>query len=71
VAAAKLDGIDYAVAAFRKNESWLDEARKQGITSNVYTVNDRATMRWFIDRKTDFITTDEPELLADVLTSGK
>ena len=63
VAAAKLDGIDYAITAFKKNESWFEESRRVEITTNVYTVNDRKTMQWFLDHKTDFITTNEPELL--------
>jgi len=71
VAAAKLGGIDYAITAFKKNENWLEEARKEKITSNVYTVNDEKTMQWFLDRKIDFITTNEPELLIKLLQEGK
>jgi glycerophosphoryl diester phosphodiesterase len=67
VAAAKLDGIDYAIAAFKKNESWVDDCRTSKITSNVYTVNDQETMKWFLDKKIDFITTNEPELLIKLL----
>ena len=71
VAAAKLDGIDYAIAAFKKNESWVDDCRTAKITSNVYTVNDEATMQWFLDKKIDFITTNEPELLLKLLKERK
>ena len=71
VAAEKLDGIDYAITAFKKNETWLDESRKEKITSNVYTVNDQETMQWFLDRKVDFITTNEPELLLKLVKGGQ
>lgn len=65
--ADKLWGYDYHYNVLKKNESWLKEAREQGLTTNAWTVNDKKTMQWMLDRKIDFITTNEPEMLLDLL----
>lgn len=59
----KVYGIDYHQSVFRKNESWIESAKTHGISLNVWTVNKPEDMRWFIEKKFDYITTDEPELL--------
>jgi glycerophosphoryl diester phosphodiesterase len=41
----------------------MQEAHEKGLTINVWTVNDPALMDWFLERKADFITTNEPEIL--------
>ncbi|GAB2801969.1 glycerophosphodiester phosphodiesterase [Rhabdobacter roseus] len=66
VAAAGLYGLDYHHSVFKKNENWIEEAKQQKLTLNVWTVNDRSLMEWFLERKVDFITTDEPELLLEM-----
>ncbi|QHT66996.1 glycerophosphodiester phosphodiesterase [Rhodocytophaga rosea] len=63
----RLFGLDYNYNVLKKNEQWLEEARKHKITVNVWTVNDKETMQWFLDRKADFITTNEPELLLGII----
>lgn len=63
----KIWGIDYHYNVFRKNTGWIAEAKKLGINLNVWTVNDAADMQWFIDQKFDYITTDEPELLFELI----
>jgi glycerophosphoryl diester phosphodiesterase len=67
LAADKLFGLDYHYNILKKNEHWLQEAKQHHITVNVWTVNDRDTMQWFLDRKVDFITTNEPELLLELI----
>jgi glycerophosphoryl diester phosphodiesterase len=37
------------------------------LTTNVWTVNDKADMKWFVDNQVDFITTNEPETLIEML----
>lgn len=61
--ADKLWGFDYHFSVVQKNEKWIDEAKQKGLTINVWTVNDEAMLKWFLDKKVDFITTNEPELL--------
>ncbi len=63
LAADKLWGFDYHFNVFKKNEQWIDEAKEKGLTINAWTVNDEEMLKWFLNKKIDFITTNEPELL--------
>lgn len=60
-------GIDYNHARLILNPDWIPEAKKLGLTINVWTVNDENLMKRFIESDVDFITTDEPELLLRLL----
>jgi glycerophosphoryl diester phosphodiesterase len=62
-----LTGIDYHYGVYEKNPTWIAEAKKNGLTINVWTVNKEDLMKKLIDQKVDFITTDKPELLNKVL----
>ncbi|MEJ7779804.1 MAG: glycerophosphodiester phosphodiesterase family protein [Daejeonella sp.] len=70
LAADKLWGFDYHFSVFKKNEGWIEEAKQKGLTINAWTVNDQETMKWFLDRKIDFITTNEPELLLKMIKTN-
>lgn len=63
-------GADYHLAVYKKGE-WFQKARELGLTLNVWTVNTADDMNWFLDNKVDFITTNEPELLFEVIKSRK
>lgn len=65
VAADKLFGLDYNQKVFREHPDWIAEAKKNGLTLNVWTVNKAEDMDWFLEKEFDFITTDEPELLLE------
>ncbi|GAB3246905.1 glycerophosphodiester phosphodiesterase family protein [Larkinella harenae] len=58
-----LYGLDYHQNVMKKNENWIQEAHQKKLTVNVWTVNDPDMMNWLLERKADFITTDEPEKL--------
>ena len=60
-------GLDYAVGVLKKNDRWIDEAHRLGLTVNVWTVNKAEDLQYFIDHKADFITTNEPVLLLELL----
>ena len=60
-------GLDYAHKVLKKNSHWIDEAHKLGLTVNVWTVNKAEDLQYFIDHKADFITTNEPVLLLELL----
>ncbi len=62
-----LDGFDYHQSIIRKNEAWIQEARQLKLTTNVWTVNDKADLSWLLNQHVDFITTNEPELLLTLL----
>lgn len=37
--------------------------RQKKLTTNVWTVNDEADLKYFLEKDVDYITTNEPELL--------
>lgn len=60
-------GLDYSLKALKKHPEWISEAHAMGLTVNVWTVNKEKDMKWCIEHKVDFITTNEPELLQSLL----
>ena len=54
-------GIDYNFNVLKKRPEWIHEAHKHGLTVNVWTVNNPENLKWCVDNKVDFITTDTPE----------
>lgn len=73
-AQAKADGfygLDYHYRIYRQNPEWIKEAHALGLLVNVWTVNNPDEMRRLLDQNVQFITTDEPELLFDVLNERK
>ncbi|WP_461079859.1 glycerophosphodiester phosphodiesterase [Spirosoma flavus] len=67
LAADKLNGFDYYLSVLKKNENWIQEAKQRNLTTNAWTVNSRSDLQWFLDQKVDYITTNEPELLLDLV----
>lgn len=65
--AAGLWGLDYHYGVLQRHAGWIPSAKELGLTINVWTVNNEALMKIFIDRGVHFITTDEPELLMRIL----
>lgn len=53
-------GIDYHYTVIDRHPEWVDEARRLGMTVNVWTVDKPEDIRRMIDRKVDFITTNRP-----------
>lgn len=60
-------GIDYSLDLYQTNENWSSEAKDQNIKLNVWTVNHAEDMLWLLDRGVNYITTDEPELLFELI----
>ncbi|MFT3747587.1 MAG: glycerophosphodiester phosphodiesterase family protein [Agriterribacter sp.] len=65
--ADNVPGLDYHYNVFKKNPGWVTEAKQNKVELNVWTVNSAEDMKWFIDQKFDYITTNEPELLFELL----
>lgn len=61
------NGLDYHYSVYRKNPSWIKQAHDLGMTINAWTVNEVEDMKWLIEQKADFITTNEPEFLTKLL----
>ncbi|MET1054704.1 MAG: glycerophosphodiester phosphodiesterase family protein [Pedobacter sp.] len=57
---------DYFYTIYKEGD-WFKKAKELGITINAWTVNKEEDMKWLIDEKAEFITTNEPELLFDLL----
>lgn len=62
-----VQGIDYNQKALREHPEWIGEAHELGMIVNVWTVNEEADMRHFISEGVDYITTDRPDLLMEIL----
>ena len=58
-----ISGLDYNISVFRKNPDWIARAQKANLILNAWTVNSEADMKWLLENKFQFITTNEPELL--------
>jgi len=60
-------GLDYHYNVLKNNTGWMEKARELGLTTNVWTVNSTSDMQYFIDREVDYITTDHPLELKELL----
>jgi glycerophosphoryl diester phosphodiesterase len=58
-----ISGADYHYSVFKKHPDWIEQAKKNKIILNAWTVNEKQDMQWLLDNEFDFITTNEPELL--------
>ena len=60
-------GPDYNLKIFKQNPQWIVQCHELGLKVNVWTVNSIENMEWCIQHKIDFITTDEPIALQNLL----
>jgi len=60
-------GLDFHASVYKRNPDYIKEAKAKKMKTNVWTVNDKEAMEYFIHEKIDYITTDEPELLKQIL----
>jgi glycerophosphoryl diester phosphodiesterase len=62
-----ISGLDYHYSVFKKNPEWIQEAKKNNLQLNAWTVDDSTNMCWLLDNQFDYITTNQPELLFNIL----
>lgn len=60
-------GLDYEYPVLKKHPEWIEQCHELGMKVNAWTVNTREDMKWLISHNVDFITTNEPVLLQEVL----
>lgn len=60
-------GLNYHYSKYKDHPHWIGEAHELGLTINVWTVNDTKEMRRLMEQNVDYITTDEPELLLNMI----
>lgn len=66
-----LTGIDYHYSIYEKNPSWIKEAKALNLTTNAWTVDDTNVMKYLIKENIDFITTDKPVILQELINKSK
>ena len=62
-----LNGFDYHYNVLYKYPEWVKKAHELGQKVNVWTVNRPEDIQKIIDLKVDYITTDEPLLVREIL----
>ncbi|MBP9019306.1 MAG: glycerophosphodiester phosphodiesterase family protein [Rikenellaceae bacterium] len=60
-------GIDFNYKMFEKDPGLIQKAHNAGMTVNVWTVNKKEDLISFLDKGVDFITTNEPEMLLEII----
>lgn len=66
-----MDGLDYHFSIFKKHPEWIAEAKLHSLRLNAWTVNDAKEMENLLDSGFHYITTNEPELLFEILNRRK
>ncbi|PSR56500.1 glycerophosphodiester phosphodiesterase [Adhaeribacter arboris] len=69
LAQANFYGLDYHFKVLQKNPTWIKEAKQNKLTINVWTVNEKTMLEDFLKENVDFITTNEPELLLNMISA--
>lgn len=60
-------GIDYHFSVIDRNPDWVKLSHELGLKVNVWTVNKAEDIQRMIDLKVDYITTDEPLLVEEMI----
>lgn len=60
-------GLDYSLAVMKKHPEWIEQCHSLGLKVNIWTVNQRDDLQWCIDHGADFITTNDPLLLQQMI----
>lgn len=63
-------GLDYDKEVIKSNPGMVKEAHELGLKVNVWTVNSKKDMLYFLDLGVDFISTDEPERLQKLIAEN-
>ncbi len=62
-----INGLDYHYNVFVAHPEWVSEAHELGMSVNAWTVDNRDMIEAMIDLGVDCITTNEPELVREIL----
>lgn len=64
-------GINYHISVLRNNTSWIARAHELGMRVGVWTVNGRDDAVWCIENDIDYITSDDPMMIRDVIQASQ
>lgn len=62
-----ISGFDYHYSVLEKQPDLVQNAKAMGLSTNAWTVNNEKTMEWLIKKGIEYITTDEPERLMELI----
>lgn len=60
-------GLDYHHNVYKKNPTWIKKAHELGLAINVWTVNSVEDMQYFLNQNVEYITTDQPVRLFELI----
>lgn len=60
-------GVDYHFSVYQKNENYIERFKKLGLSINGWTANTPEAINYLILNRVDYITTNEPELVFDLV----
>ncbi len=60
-------GLDYNYKIMQQHPEWIQSAHDLGLSVNIWTINDPEIMTSFINQGADYITTDKPLELAELI----
>lgn len=64
-------GISYPAAILRLHPAWIKRAQRLGLKVSIWTVNQTNGVEWAIRHGVDYITTDNPALVAECIANSK
>ena len=67
LAAKGVNGVDYNHAVYVIHKNWYNQARKNNMSINAWTVNNRPDIKRMLKLGVDYITTDEPLLVREMI----
>ena len=67
LAAKGVNGVDYNHAVYFIHKKWYKQARKHKMSINAWTVNNRVDIKRMLKLGVDYITTDEPLLVREMI----
>lgn len=67
----KVSGLDYPFYSFHSDKKLTQDAHQMGLSVNVWTVDKKEEMEFLLNCGVDMITTNEPEMLMDILATKK
>lgn len=65
-----INGIDFYYPLFAEHPEWYPQARSHGMSVNAWTVNGEQDMTSMLDLGVDYITTDRPDVLRELMTAN-
>lgn len=62
-------GINYHSAIYKLKPNWIRKAHNMGLKVGVWTVNSEKVAKWAIRKGLDYITSDDPEMVRNLIAN--